>query len=123
MRQWIKSVFSRRTLDLGENERQSVAQFSMLGGAMAFTVATALIIYILRYSWPDAVVNANAAILMGYFYHLAIGGLVLIGIHVLTQAAIAIGGKISAEFAGAKFAAEVEKEKIRAATTDCPPAE
>jgi hypothetical protein len=110
MLEWIKSLFSRKSIQLNDDERQGLTTLSMMAGAMAGTGATALLVWVLRYSWPEAVANANAALLMGYLFHIILAVLGIVAIQIIAQATIAIGGKIKAAAFGASVEAETHSD-------------
>lgn len=112
MRQWIKNMFSRRSLSLNDDERQNLTTYSMMGGAMSLTLAIALLVYVQRYSWPAEIVAAHAGALIGGLFNVIFGCLILMAIMIIAQAVIAIGGKMKASAFGASIEAEVENEKV-----------
>jgi len=98
-----------RWLGLNEEERQTLTTWAMLGGVAALTVAVGLLVYVLRYSWPAAVLAANASTLIAGLFNVVFGLLGLMGVMIVAQAVIAIGGRMSAEFWGAKINAESDR--------------
>lgn len=110
MFKWMSGTFTRKNLDLNDDEQQTLAQYSMMGGAMALTVAIGLLVWVLRYSWPEAVVLQHAATLMDYLFKIVMAFIALQAIQTIAQAVIAIGGKMKASAFGATVEAEVIKE-------------
>lgn len=108
MLRWIKTIFSRQTLSLNDDERQNLTTFSMMSGAMALTGAIALLVYMQRYSWPEKIVHDHAALLIGGMFNVIYGCLGLMGIMIIAQAVISIGGWIKAAFLGASLEAAAE---------------
>jgi len=111
MLRWIENLFSRATLSMNDDERQNLTTLSMMGGAMALTVAIGLLVYVLRYSWPEVIVAANAPAIITGLIHIIFGCLALMAIMIVAQAVIAIGGKMKASFGGASVEAEAEKNR------------
>ena len=99
-----------RWLGLNEEERQTLTTWAMLGGVAALTIAVGLLVYVLRYSWPDVILAANATALISGLFHVVFGLLVLMGVMIVAQAVIAIGGKMKASFGGASIEAEAKND-------------
>jgi len=98
-------------LGLNDEQRQSLTTWAMLGGVAALTFAVGLMVYVLRYSWPDAVVLANAPVLIGGLFNVTYGLLALMAVMIVAQAVIAIGGKMRAAFGGAEIEASVREDQ------------
>lgn len=96
-------------LNLSDDERQNLTTYSMMGGAMALTVAIGILIWVLRYSWPEAIVAAHAIVIMDYLFKIICGLMALQAVMIVAQAVIAIGGKMRASFGGAEIEAEAER--------------
>lgn len=95
-------------LNLKDEQRQSLTTWSMLGGAVAMTVCVGALVWIIRYSWPDALLASLAPKILDHLAWLAFGCLALVGVMVVAQATIAMGGKFKAKFGGAEFEAQAE---------------
>lgn len=102
---WVRKIFSRTALGLNDDERQNLTTLSMMGGAMAMTVGIGLLVYVLRYSWPAAIVVAHAALIIGGLINVIYGCLALMAVMIVAQAVIAIGGKMRASAFGAEIEA------------------
>lgn len=100
-----------RWLRLTDDERQNLTTYSMMCGTMALTVAIGLLVWVLRYSWPEAIALALASTIADYLFKIIMAFIGLQAVQVIAQAVIAIGGRMSAEFAGAKIEAEAEKKE------------
>jgi hypothetical protein len=103
MLSWLKP-----RLNLNDEERQSLTTWAMLGGVAALTFAVGLMVYVLRYSWPAAVVAAEAKTLIAGLFNVTYGLLALMAVMIVAQAVIAIGGKMRASFGGAEIEASAE---------------
>jgi hypothetical protein len=110
MLRWIRNVMSRKALGLNDDERQNLTTLSLMLGEVALTVAIGLLVYVLRYSWPDAIIAANATVLISGLFNVVYGLLILMGIQIAAKAAIAVGGKIKAAFGGASVEAEQTRD-------------
>ena len=96
-------------LRLSGDERQNLTTYSMMGGTMALTVAIGLLVWVLRYSWPEAVVVSHAAAMMNYLFYIILAFIGLQAVQVVAQAVIAIGGRMKASFGGASVEASDER--------------
>jgi hypothetical protein len=105
---WLRNALCAM-INLNDDQRQTMTTWSMLGGAIASTGVIAGLIYIMRYSWPDAIIQLHAALIIGGLFNVIYGFMGLVGIMVIAQAVIAIGGKMKASFGGASLEAEAEK--------------
>ena len=92
---WIK-----KSLGLNADERQNLTTFSVMAGEVSLLAAIGLLVYVLRYSWPDAILTANAGSLISGLFNVVYGLLGLLAIQTAAKAAIALGGKIKATLPG-----------------------
>lgn len=98
-----------KLLDLTDDQRQTLTTWSMMGGTMALTLSVAILVWIQRVSWPIE----YAPVLIDGFFHIIFGLLALMGIQIIAQAVIAIGGRLKGSFGGASFEAEAENVVIK----------
>lgn len=99
----------RNSLGLNPEERQNLTTYSVMAGEVSLLAAIGLLLYVLRYSWPAAIVQAHASELISGLFNVVYGLLGLLGIQTAAKAAIALGGKIKAAFGGASVEAESDK--------------
>jgi hypothetical protein len=92
---WIKSA-----LGLNPEERQNLTTFSVMAGEVSLLAAIALLVYVLRYSWPAKILENNASALISGLFNVVYGLLGLLAIQTAAKAAIALGGKIKATLPG-----------------------
>jgi hypothetical protein len=110
---WLNALKPR--LDLNDEERQALTTWAMLGGVAALTFAVGLMVYVLRYSWPESIVAAHAPLLIGGLFNVVYGLLGMMVVMIVAQAVIAIGGKMKASIGAASIEAEAEaKVTVRA---------
>lgn len=98
-------------LSLNDDERQNLTTYSMMGGAMALTVALGILVWVLRFSWPESIVISLAPQLADYLFWVIMAIIGLQAIMIIAQAVIAIGGKMKASFGGASIEAEAETKE------------
>lgn len=96
---------ARRLLSLNRDERQNLTTLSMMGGAMAMTVAIGILVWIVRYSWPAQTLLQLAPAILDGLFNVIYGMLAMTAIMVVTQAAIALGGKVKGKFGPAELEA------------------
>lgn len=109
MLEWIKSLFSRKSLTLVDDERQNLTTFSMMAGEVSLLVAIGLLVWVLRYSWPAEILKEHAGALIDGLFKVVFGLLALMGLQTFGKVVIAIGGKIKAAAFGASLEAESEQ--------------
>lgn len=95
-------------LNLNDDQRQNLTTWSMLGGAMAFTILTAVMVYIIRWSWPKEVMVALAPVILDKLAWIAFGTLGLVGVMVVAMATIAVGGRLRGKAGMFEIEAETE---------------
>jgi hypothetical protein len=98
----------KRLLGLNDDERQNLTTLSMMFGTMALTVVLAGMTWLQRFGWSHEVIVQNAPALIDGFFNLSFGVLGLMGIMIVAQAVIAIGGKLKGALGPASFEAEAE---------------
>lgn len=81
-------------ITMSDPVRRNVFTWTMLVGSMVLTAAIALLVLMLRYSWSEAVVVANAPALIEGFFQIAFGLLGLQGLITIVIAAVVLGGKL-----------------------------
>lgn len=101
----------RQALQLDPNQRQNITTFSMMGGTMALTVVIGLLVWVLRYSWPEAVAVSLAAVIADYLFKIIMAFIGLQAVQIFAQAAIAIGGKIGGKIGLDGVEVEANSEK------------
>lgn len=94
--------------NMNDEQRQTLTTWAMMGGVAALTFAVGLMVYVLRYSWPVDILSANAGALIAGLFNVVYGLLGLMGVMILAQAVIAIGGKMKASAFGTSIEAESE---------------
>lgn len=108
MNRFLAWLGLNRLMGMNLSQRQNLTTLSMMGGAMAMTLAVGILVWIVRYSWPtDVMVTLAPAILDGLF-NVIYGMLMMMGIMVITQASIALGGKIKGKFGPAELEASTD---------------
>ena len=94
------SRFLERVLNLNPDQRQNVTTFSMMAGEVSLLLAIGLLVYVLRYSWPDKILEANAGPLISGLFNVVYGLLGLMLVQTVGKVSIAIGGKLKATIMG-----------------------
>ena len=113
----------RNALNLTPNQRQNLTTLSLMGGAMAMTVCVGALIYILRYSWPPEILKDLAPAILDDISWIAFGCLFLVGVMVIAQASIAVGGRFRGRLGPAEVEAGADDkggEVVAPAETDDP---
>ena len=102
--------FFMRLLNMSEDERRNVTTIAMMGGMLVMSAAIGAMTWVARYSWKaEALAMLAPAILDGLF-HVTYGLLGMLAIMTITQAAIALGGKIKGKLGAAEFEASSEHD-------------
>lgn len=94
---------------LNDDQRQSLTTWALLSGVAALSVMVGIGCYLIVYGLPPVVVAMNAKIIIEGLFKVILGLLVLMGVKIVAQAAIAIGGKVMAKFGGAEISADAER--------------
>lgn len=100
-------------LDMTDEQRQTLTTWSMLGGAIAMTLFQTILLLVIRYSWPEPLQQQLAPEILKAVTEISFGCLVMMGIMVVAQATIAIGGKVKGKIGMAEFEADTEKDGPR----------
>lgn len=109
---WLRKILgldgglTKAALNLDDDQRQNLTTFSMMAGEVSLLAAIALLVYVLRYSWPASVIQAHSALIISGLFNVVYGLLVLMAIQTAAKAAIALGGKIKAALGNASVEAE-----------------
>lgn len=103
--QWVGF---RKLLSLNPDERQNLTTLSLMGGAMAVTVFVGVLVYLARYSWPEELLPALAPAILDGMFNVIYGMLAMMGVMIVTQAAIALGGKVKGKFGPAEIEASTD---------------
>lgn len=105
-------------LNLNDDQRQNLTTWSMLGGAIVFTVLTAVMVYIIRWSWPKEIMLALAPVILDKLAWIAFGTLGLVGVMVVAMATIAVGGRLRGKVGVFEIEAETEHASVAKVTTE-----
>jgi len=101
----------RRLLNLNPDERQNLTTLSLMGGAMAMTGFVAILVWIVRYSWSNELLVSLAPAILEGLFNVVYGMLAMMGIMIVTQAAIALGGKVKGKFGPAEIEASTDADE------------
>ena len=116
--QWLGA---RRLLSLNPNERQNLTTLALMGGAMAMTVLVGVLVWIVRYSWTTELVQRLAPEILSGLFNVIYGMLAMTGIMIVTQASIALGGKVKGKFGPAELEASQNDTEENPAYVDPTP--
>lgn len=109
LRKWFRYIFSRKALGLDPEERQTMTTYSMLGGAIVMTFIVAILVWIVRWSWPKELLFALAPEILNGLFWITYGCLGLMAVMIIAQATIAVGGRFKGKIGPAEFSAETDE--------------
>lgn len=105
---WLRRIFSRTSLGMDDDERQNLTTLSMMGGAMVMTGLISVMVWIIRWSWPDELLADLAPAILDHLAWITFGAMGLMAVMIIAQATIAVGGRFKAKLGPAEFAGETE---------------